>query len=193
MILSAMNLYIPCFARHCIVDNLQGAGQGFTGKLAIDWRPFALGPNSKLPLLVYRHAVPADPAAIERIFTANRWPAAWRDQVHPFHHFHSDAHEVLGVASGSAKVRFGGPAGQLLDVSAGDVVVVPAGVGHCNEAKTADLLIVGAYPDNTERRDLRRGKPAEHDEVVRNIAAVKLPPADPVSGADGPLSRLWGA
>jgi uncharacterized protein YjlB len=150
-------------------------------------------PNSKLPLLVYRHAVPADPAAIERIFTANRWPAAWRDQVHPFHHFHSDAHEVLGVASGSAKVRFGGPAGQLLDVSAGDVVVVPAGVGHCNEAKTADLLIIGAYPDNTERRDLRRGKPAEHDEVVRNIAAVKLPPADPVSGADGPLSRLWGA
>jgi uncharacterized protein YjlB len=100
-------------------------------------------PNSQLPLLVYRQAVPADPAAIERLFTANRWPAAWRDAVHPFHHFHSDAHEVLGVASGSAKVRFGGPAGQVLEVSAGDVVVVPAGVGHCNEGKTADLLIVG--------------------------------------------------
>ena len=53
-------------------------------------------PNSQLPLLVYRQAVPADPAAIERIFTANRWPAAWRDAVHPFHHFHSDAHEVTG-------------------------------------------------------------------------------------------------
>ena len=148
-------------------------------------------PNSKLPLLVYRQAVPADPAAIERIFSANRWPAAWRDQVHPFHHFHSDAHEVLGVASGEAQVRFGGPAGEVLTVRAGDVVVVPAGVGHCNEGKTADLLIVGAYPDNTERRDLRRGKPAEHDEVVRNIAAVKLPPADPVSGDDGPLVHLW--
>src|ERR1700733_5582506 len=35
-------------------------------------------PNSRLPLLVYRQAVPADAAAIERIFTANRWPAAWR-------------------------------------------------------------------------------------------------------------------
>src|SRR5215472_10634801 len=69
-------------------------------------------PNSKLPLLVYRQSVPADPAAIERIFTTNRWPAAWRDAVHPFHHFHSDAHEALGVASGSAKVRFGGPAGR---------------------------------------------------------------------------------
>ena len=60
-------------------------------------------PNSKLPLLVYRQAVPADPAAIERIFTANRWPAAWRDAVHPFHHFHSDAHEALGVARGEAR------------------------------------------------------------------------------------------
>src|SRR6202030_3714493 len=150
-------------------------------------------PNSKLPLLVSRRAVPPDPAAIERLFTANRWPAAWRDSVHPFHHFHSDAHEVLGVASGHAKVRFGGPQGEVLEVSAGDVVVVPAGVGHCNEGKSADLLIVGAYPDNNERRDLRRGKPAEHDEVVHNIAAVKPPPADPVSGTDGPLQRLWAS
>jgi uncharacterized protein YjlB len=149
-------------------------------------------PNSKLPLLVYRQAVPADPTAIERIFTANRWPAAWRDAVHPFHHFHSDAHEALGVASGSAKVRFGGPGGEVLEVHAGDVVVVPAGVGHCNEGKSADLLIVGAYPDNTARRDLRRGNPAEHDEVVRNIAAVKLPAADPVSGEAGPLVKVWG-
>jgi len=150
-------------------------------------------PNSKLPLLVYRQAVPADPAAIERIFTENRWPAAWRDSVHPFHHFHSDAHEVLGVASGSGKVLFGGPSGQVLEVSAGDVVVVPAGVGHCRESKTDDLLIVGAYPDNSERRDLRRGNPAEHDEVLHNVAAVAMPNADPVTGAGGPLVRLWSA
>jgi len=149
-------------------------------------------PNSRLPLLVYRKAVPADPAAIERLFTANRWPAAWRDQVHPFHHFHSNAHEALGVASGSASVRFGGPAGQVLEVSAGDVVVVPAGVGHCNEGKSDDLLIVGAYPDNTRRRDLRHGDPAEHDEVVRNVAAVEIPAADPVSGNGGPLMQIWG-
>ncbi len=149
-------------------------------------------PNSTLPLLVYRNAVPADPATIERIFTENRWPAAWRDSVHPFHHFHSDAHEVLGVAAGHAKVRFGGPHGDVLEVKAGDVVVVPAGVGHCNEGKSADLLIVGAYPDNTARRDLRRGNPTEHDEVVRNVAAVAMPNADPVSGASGPLMKIWG-
>jgi len=135
--------------------------------------------------------VPADPASIEQIFTANRWPAAWRDSVHPFHHFHSDAHEVLGVASGSGKVLFGGPSGQVLEVSAGDVVVIPAGVGHCRQSKSDDLLIVGAYPDNTGARDLRRGNPAEHEEVVRNVASVSLPLADPVSGDDGPLMRVW--
>ena len=149
-------------------------------------------PNSSLPLLFYRQAVPADASAIERIFTANRWPAAWRAPVFPFHHFHSDAHEVLGVAEGETRVQFGGPKGQVLTVRAGDVVVVPAGVGHCRQSQSERLVIVGAYPDNTPHRDLRRGDPAEHTEVVHNVAAVPLPPADPVSGSDGPLPRLWG-
>ena len=56
-----------------------------------------------------------------------------------------------------------------------------------------DLLIVGAYPDNSEQRDLRRGNPAEHDEVVRNVSSVRMPATDPVSGANGPLTRFWGA
>ena len=149
-------------------------------------------PNSKLPLLVYRQAVPANAAAIERIFTANRWPAAWRSPVHPFHHFHSDAHEVLGVAEGESRVQFGGPNGQVLTVRAGDVVVVPAGVGHCRQSQSDGLVIVGAYPDNSTHRDLRRGDPAEHAEVMHNVGVVPLPPADPVSGADGPLPRIWG-
>jgi uncharacterized protein YjlB len=148
-------------------------------------------PNSRLPLLVYRAAVPADAVAIERTFAANRWPPAWRDGVHPFHHFHSTAHEVLGVARGEATVLFGGPAGEALTVHAGDVVVVPAGVAHCNQSQSGDLLIVGGYPDNASRPDLRRGTAAEHDASVDAIKAVPLPQADPVRGQDGPLRRLW--
>jgi uncharacterized protein YjlB len=148
-------------------------------------------PNSRLPLLVYRDAVPADAAAIERVFAANRWPPAWRDGVHPFHHFHSTAHEVLGVARGEASVLFGGPDGTVLTVRAGDVVVVPAGVAHCNQKQSGDLLIVGAYPDNGPGPDLRRGKPDEHAAAQRAVGIVPLPSADPVEGMDGALHRLW--
>jgi uncharacterized protein YjlB len=149
-------------------------------------------PNSKLPLLVYRAAVPADPVAIERLFAANRWSPAWRAGVHPFHHFHANAHEALGVTRGAATVLFGGPSGQALTVSAGDAVVVPAGVGHCNLWETADLSIVGAYPDNADRPDMHRGRAADRDRVVSAVAAVTMPAADPVGGVDGVLRRLWG-
>ncbi|HQT75706.1 MAG TPA: cupin domain-containing protein [Rhodopila sp.] len=148
-------------------------------------------PNSGLPLLVYRNAVPHDPAEIERVFAANQWPPVWRNGVHPFHHFHSRAHEVLGVARGQVSVLFGGPGGQVLTVKAGDVVVVPAGVAHCNQGQSEDLLIVGGYPANGPEPDLRRGKPDEHDAAAQAVRAVPLPPADPVEGVGGSLARLW--
>jgi uncharacterized protein YjlB len=150
-------------------------------------------PNSPLPLLVYRHAVPADAAAIERLFAAHLWPPAWRNGVYPFHHFHALTHEALGVARGHARVRFGGPAGQALAISAGDVVVIPAGLGHCREEAAADLLIVGAYPAGAPPPDLHRGRPGEHAAAQRAIAAVPRPDADPVLGAAGPLVSLWAA
>jgi uncharacterized protein YjlB len=68
--------------------------------------------------------------------------------------------------------------------------VLPAGTGHCNAGSSADLLVVGAYP-NGMRWDLRRGDPAERDEVLANIAAVPLPDADPVQGPNGALNELW--
>lgn len=148
-------------------------------------------PNSRLPLLVYRAALPPDPAAIERHFAAHRWPPAWRDGVHPFHHFHANTHEALGVARGQATVQFGGPDGQTLTVGAGDIVIVPAGVGHRAVNHSPDLIIVGAYPDNAPRPDQYRGDPAQYDAVAGKIAAVPLPAADPVMGGDGPLRRLW--
>ncbi|HVZ06510.1 cupin domain-containing protein [Rhodopila sp.] len=148
-------------------------------------------PNSRLPLLVYRAAVPPDPVAIEQLFARHRWPPAWRNGVYGFHHFHGNAHEALGVAGGSAGVLFGGPGGQVLRVMAGDVVVIPAGVGHCCQSKSDDLLIVGAYPDNGPNPDTRRGDARGHDAARRAVAAVPAPAADPVGGADGPLRRLW--
>lgn len=149
-------------------------------------------PNSPLPLLVMRAALPPDPAAVERAFAGHDWTGAWRGGIYPFQHFHSTAHEVLGVARGCARVRFGGRAGTTVELRPGDVVVIPAGVGHCSENASDDFLVVGAYPGGAAW-DVRRGEPAERDEVLRNIAAVPLPDTDPVGGRDGPLRRLWRA
>jgi len=150
-------------------------------------------PNSRLPALVY-HGVPAARRAAdcEQLFAANGWLGAWRNGIYPFHHFHSTAHEVLGIASGRAIVMLGGPGGSELSVTRGDVLVLPAGTGHCNLRASDDLLVIGAYPDGMHW-DLRRGDPAEHDEATTNIEAVPIPGADPVEGADGALTELWRA
>lgn len=148
-------------------------------------------PNSRLPVLLFRgvDAVRA-PRACAELFARNGWLGAWVDGIYPFHHFHSTAHEVLGIAAGSASLILGGPGGWRVEVTAGDVLVLPAGTGHRNLGAGGDLLVVGAYPEGTSW-DLRRGDPAEREEVLANIAAVPLPGADPVGGTGGALTGLW--
>ena len=149
-------------------------------------------PNSRLPVLVYHGALESDagPAAYEQLFAGHGWLGAWRDGIFPFHHFHSTAHEVLGIAAGTAEVTLGGPGGRRFQLVSGDVVVLPAGTGHCNEESSDDLLVVGAYPNGMDW-DVRRGDPAERDEVLANIARVPIPDQDPVAGKSGPLVELW--
>ena len=87
------------------------------------------------PLVVYRSAVRLpeefDPAAVlEELLEANGWGDSWRNGIYDYVHYHSRIHEVLGVAAGTAKVRFGGKKGRTLSLKAGDVAVLPAGTGH---------------------------------------------------------------
>jgi uncharacterized protein YjlB len=147
-------------------------------------------PNSPLPLLLYPQALPADPVAIERKFTANDWPSAWRNGVYPYHHYHSTAHEALGVYCGSATIQFGGPKGVTETISAGDVAVIPAGAAHRCLESSADFRIVGAYPRG-QSWDMCYGKAGERPAADRNIAAVPHPHKDPVQGKGGALLRLW--
>jgi uncharacterized protein YjlB len=150
-------------------------------------------PNSRLPVLVLHEVDGARSArGCAELFAGNGWLGAWVDGIYSFHHFHSTAHEVLGIVGGSASVLLGGPRGRRFDVARGDVLVLPAGTGHCNLGATADLLVVGAYP-NGMWCDLRRGDPAEREEVLANIAAVPLPDSDPVHGTEGPLTEIWPA
>jgi uncharacterized protein YjlB len=148
-------------------------------------------PNSRLAVLIYHEVDEAEEAgACRELFASNGWLGAWVDGIFSFHHFHSTAHEVLGITAGSARVILGGPDGRAFDVGRGDVLVLPAGTGHCSGGSSGDLTVVGAYP-NGMRWDLRRGDPAERDEVIANINRVPLPEADPVHGPTGPLTEIW--
>lgn len=150
-------------------------------------------PNSRLPLLFYAAAWPAESASaetMEAVFSAGGWVPAWRSSVFTYHHYHSTAHEALGIAAGKARLMLGGPAGREFEVTAGDVVVIPAGVAHRRLSSSADFLVVGAYPPGQDW-DLLRGSPGERPQADENIARVPLPPSDPVSGAPNPLLSHW--
>jgi uncharacterized protein YjlB len=145
-----------------------------------------------LPLIVYPGALPQQSSAsyLEELFERNQWSGAWVNGVFSYHHYHSTAHEVLGVAGGSATIQFGGEQGEAIQVQIGDIVVIPAGVGHRKQEASTDFRVVGAYPAGQDW-DLCTGKPEERPQVLQNIRQVPLPQADPVYGQQGPLLKAW--
>jgi uncharacterized protein YjlB len=150
--------------------------------------------NSKLPLLLYRNAFHKrgreGAAWLEERFGENNWSNAWRNGVYSYHHYHSTSHEVLGVYSGSARLQLGGVKGQIVDVETGDVIIIPAGVGHKNLGSSSSFRVVGAYP-NGSSYDLKTGEKDERPQAGKNIAAVPLPSTDPLLGKDSGLTKIW--
>ena len=162
--------------------------------IAIVFEDDGLVPNNPMPFLVYKGAVAFEGGhperTIETLFRANGWGDMWRNGVYNFLHYHATVHEVLGVARGRARVRFGGDRGKELEITAGDVAILPAGTGHQCISASQDFSVVGAYPPGPPM-DLQRATPENHAKALKTIPQVKLPPTDPVMGTDGPLVRLW--
>jgi uncharacterized protein YjlB len=152
-------------------------------------------PNNSLPFVRYRGPVDVtgatDPAAVfEELFEANGWGGTWRDGIYDYVHYHPRTHEVLGIAKGRARVRFGGGKGKEIMLKAGDVVVLPAGTGHRALSASKDLVVVGAYPPDG-KYDEYEGSTQEHERAIAMIAKVPPPRKDPVYGNDGPLLVAW--
>ena len=158
-------------------------------------KPDAEIPNSALPLLLYREALPPalqTPAGCQALFAGNDWGGNWVDGIFDYWHFHVTGHEVLGCVAGEAEVGFGGDRGVEVTVKAGDVVAIPAGVGHKRlSAKRGGFTIVGGYPPGQNGTITQPGD-YPLAEAERLIAALALPKADPVLGYAGPLIAAWG-
>jgi uncharacterized protein YjlB len=117
--------------------------------------------NPELPLLVYpglsesRTYLPRAARSYSRRTVGG---GAWVSGVFSYHHYHSNAHEALCVMSGEANIALGRPEGTTVEVKAGDLEVIPAGVGYCNARSSNDFAVFGAYPRGQGSRDLRTGE-----------------------------------
>ncbi|MGO2148026.1 cupin domain-containing protein [Halomonas sp.] len=149
-------------------------------------------PNSPLPVLIYRKVLDLSSAearadTFENMFKQHGWPPAWRYYLYDFDHFHSTAHEALGIFQGQARARLGGPNGQEVMLYAGDILVLPAGVGHACVEADDDFCMVGAYPPG-QNPENERGDPAELSAAQARVASVTVPETAPVGG---PLQPQW--
>jgi uncharacterized protein YjlB len=155
---------------------------------ASDWVPN----HPFLPVLVYHQVfTPAQKdraRAFEQLFAQAGWQDLWRNGVFSYQHYHVGAHEVLGVAEGTAELLIGGPDGTSLNVHAGDCLVLPAGTGHKCISASDDFLVVGGYPPR-QHADIEtaRATPGE----LKIIATLPIPQSDPLYGSAGPLVSIW--
>lgn len=99
-------------------------------------------------------------------------------------------HEALGVFAGAAKLRFGNSdneteGGLELDVQAGDVLIIPAGVMHRAVTDKDGFCMVGAYPQNSSPWDMNYGRSEEEcKDKQKTIQALPDPAKDPFTGKD---------
>ena len=152
-------------------------------------------PNNKtLPVLIYKQIFILDglnPAGIiEDVLMKNNWGRSWRNGIYDYHHYHSTAHEALGVYSGWAEVQLGGPGTRPMRIEKGDLIVLPAGTAHKRLDSGDGFAVVGAYPDN-QKYDMNYGKEDEFEISKVNIKKVPLPNNDPVFGKNGEINSLW--
>ncbi len=142
-------------------------------------------PNNPLPVLIYKQVM----QDFETTFRKNAWSNNWKDIILPYDHFHSNTHEVLALVEGTAKLKIGGKHGIELRVESGDVIIIPAGVGHYSVDNSLRYQFVGGYPNGADW-NLRQS--LEEDSLILDeIGNIPLPTTDPIFGVEGPLFDYW--
>ena len=150
-------------------------------------------PNSHYPALLYKNVLDVPllfPAAfVKKIFANHGWSNSWDAGIFEYHHYHSTTHEALGIYKGHTKVQLGGPAGKVIFIEKGDVLIIPAGVAHKNLGAENAVGTIGAYPNGRDY-DMNYGKPGERPGTDQNIKKVPVPSGDPLGLKNG-LTQIW--
>lgn len=156
-------------------------------------------PNTSIqskPLLIYHGAFDASPSELKsHLDRVGEVEPQWVYGMFSETHFHSTTHEVLGVVSGGARLCFGGeenPGRYEPTVQKGDLIIVPAGVGHRLLTESSSdgepFKMVGAYPRH-KQWDMCYGKQGE-EWKVRGIERADWFHRDPLFGTDGPALHV---
>ncbi|WVW80520.1 hypothetical protein I302_102505 [Kwoniella bestiolae CBS 10118] len=154
-------------------------------------------PNTSLrpyPLMIYHSAYPSSLSAStveQHLSSVGVVQPAWRYTMYKQHHYHSTVDEVLVVVNGAAKLCFGGsvsnPDKVEAEVSKGDVMVVPAGVGHALIEDKGSFEMVGCYPEGSGNWDMCTGEDGEKDKNRKTIRELGWLKGDPMYRDQGPV------
>ncbi|KAJ9117015.1 hypothetical protein QFC22_004673 [Naganishia vaughanmartiniae] len=180
-------------------------------------------PNTSLrpthPLFVYRSAfhAPSSSTSLNKAVSSSEFASAveqhlrdvgvvkpaWRYTMYSQHHYHSTTDEVLVVTSlTGARLCFGGAGRETfkdaveVDVAQGDVIIVPAGVGHAllheqltplEEQEGQGFQMVGSYPVGATNWDMCTSGDAGDEALVadrwKRIQGLTWFPKDPAYGS----------
>jgi uncharacterized protein YjlB len=158
-------------------------------------KPNAVFPNNtNLPVLHYIRVLNVKlffaGFRIRQLFRRNGWTNNWKAGIFEYDHYHSNTHEAMAVIKGKTTLLLGGKGGKKLEIAAGDVVIIPAGVAHCNLGKENDVVCIGGYPQGKDF-DMKYGHAGERPQADRNIERLGIPQKDPVFGNSDGLIKLW--
>jgi uncharacterized protein YjlB len=80
--------------------------------------------------------------------------------------------------------------GKELRVSAGDVLILPAGVGHFALPGNDKYEMIGGYPDGN-KWDMMTGTAEERKIALIHIGLLPVPATDPVFGSQAGIFDYW--
>ncbi len=163
------------------------------------FRDDGIVPNSDKPAVIYRNAVHFNDVLekeamvqLQKLVSPNGWDISWSDSVYKRVHYHPNTHEVLVCFRSWAILELGGRRfGKEFMIRMGDVVIIPAGVGHRRVESTPNFKVFGLYPTRFTYETYWAYEKFRRS-AMGKLKWVPMPPADPVYGKKGHLLRMWG-
>lgn len=151
-------------------------------------------PNNSLPVIVYRdvpNSLDMDPnSSLLNLFISNGWTNNWEDIIMTENHYHSTTHEVIGIKTGEVDLKLGGTVGSIVTVKSGDVIIIPAGVGHYSLSNEKGYRAIGGYPNGADW-DMIFDEKEKLQAATERITQIPTPVTDPVFGSNGGLGDYW--